>query len=170
LDAPRHLGGAVSQQGAVVAGKGHRSQHRQIGVHGFNCFNGFNNLIKIGESFENDQINIGVIERGRLFLEGGESLLGLDATEGGQAYPQRTHVAGDQHFLKRGQDDAPCQLYAGAIDLSDLISQSILSQLKSVGAECVGLDHLRASLDVIAVHVGHQRGLLEIQHLEAGFT
>ena len=59
------------------------------------------------------------------------------------------------------------ELRAGEIDLAHLIAEAEAAQLHAVGAEGVGLDDVRAGLQVLAVHVDNQLGLRLVQRLEA---
>ena len=56
---------------------------------------------------------------------------------------------------------------AGEIDLADLVAQAEAAQLHAIRAERVGLDHVGAGLQVLAVHVDDQLGLRLVERLEA---
>ncbi len=152
----RHPGGRIAQQGAVVAGEGHRGHHRQVADLAGGR-DGFAQLVQVAEGLQDQQIRPGLGQGRDLLGEGLAGLLGLDAAERRQAHPQRADVAGHQH-LPEGRHRHPArQLHPGPVDLGDLVLQAVRGQLVAVGAEGVGLDDLRPGLDVRAVDLRHQR-------------
>ena len=168
LEAAGDLGRGIPQQGAVVAGEGHGGDHGQLGGGGFGSFHTLDDLVKVGEGFQNDQVNSGFSQGADLFLKCVKSLFGLHAAEGGQAHAQRTNIPGNENVFERSFDHFAGQDHPGSVDLFHFIGQPMLCQFEAVGAEGVGLDHPGTSLDVITVHFGHQRGLFQVERVKAG--
>ncbi len=79
------------------------------------------------------------------------------------AYPQRSDRAGDEAQFAGGmpRDSRPLE-----VDRLDLVTESERAELDAVGAECIGLDHVRPRPDVPLVHLGHEVGLRQVQLVE----
>ena len=65
---------------------------------------------------------------------------------------QRTDRAGDQHLVRRGFARLARNFHAAMIERHHLLGQSQRRQFRAVRAEGIGLDDLRAGLDVGLVH------------------
>jgi hypothetical protein len=50
----------------------------------------------------------------------------------------------------------------------DSVLETMLFELEAVGAECVGLDYIRAATDVFAVDLFDQIGTAKVQLIKAG--
>ncbi|MPM48367.1 hypothetical protein SDC9_95091 [bioreactor metagenome] len=59
MDTSGHFGRAVAQQGAVVAGEGHRGDDRHLRGDVFGGADSFYDLVKIGKGFQDQQVHPG---------------------------------------------------------------------------------------------------------------
>ena len=59
------------------------------------------------------------------------------------------------------------QAHAGAVDVAQLLGDAEGGQARAVGAEGIGLQNLRAGLDVLLVDLADQVGRREVQLVEA---
>ncbi len=96
----RHLGRAVAQQGAVVAGEGHRGDHGQVR----GCLRGRPGSLR---RLRSRSVMVSMISRSTpasarariCSRKAGAGLLGLDAPKRRQTDAQRADIAGDEHRL-----------------------------------------------------------------------
>ena len=101
--------------------------------------------------------------------EGRAGLLGLDAPKGSQPDAQRADITGNEHVFEGSQGHAAGQFDPGAVDLGDLVLQTVARQLEAVCAEGVGLDDVGTGLDVLAMHFTNHGGLGQVEAVEAIF-
>ena len=156
----------IAEQGAVVAGEGERSHHGQVA----DLARGADRLADLGqvaEGFDDQQVSASLRQGRDLLGKGLAGTLGLHAAERRQAHAQRADIASHQHVLACIQHDLAGELYPGAVDLGYLSVQPVCSQLVAVGAEGVGLDDLRAGINIRPVDLGDQVRLRQVQLVEA---
>jgi hypothetical protein len=164
--------GRIAQQRLVVAGEGHLGDDRDVGGHRARGIDRRFDLLDVRHRLDDEQIDAGWLSAGRADQRGDlltECRLGLghgDATERSQPHPQRPQRPGQQHVAERAIDHAPGNGHGGAVDRLDLVLQTVLGQLETVGAEGIGLNQVRAGVDVAAVDFGHQRRVGQVNGVE----
>ena len=154
--------GARAQEGASVFLEGHGGKDGQVGVLAAGE-DGRLDLGKVGHGFDNKEVHAR-IDAGAHFL--GKEVVGLVKAEGAQGAQQRADwadIAGD--VVGTG-----C---AGAGDSGgkDICHGGGTVELVGVGAKGVGGDHVAAGLDVLALNIGNDLGILKVEQLgqSAGF-
>ncbi len=110
------LAGRVAQQGAVIAGEGHRGHHRQVA----DLAGGGDRLAhleQVAEGLQDEQVRAGLRQGLDLLGESLAGLLRLHPPKGRQAHAQRPDIARHQHLLEGGRHHPARQLHPGPVDL-----------------------------------------------------
>ena len=153
-----HLG-TRAQERATVFLKGHGGKDGQVGVLAAGE-DGRLDLGKVGHGLNNKEVHARV-DASAHFL--GKEVIGLVEAQGAQGAKQRADgadVAGD--IVGTGR--------AGAGDSGgkDICHGGGAVELVGVGTKGVGGDHVAASLDVLALNVGNDLGLIKVEQLGQG--
>ena len=159
-------GGCAVQAVALLVHR-HHHQHGQKGSDLAGGVERFAGLVQRGHGLDDQQVNAFHGQGADLLGKGGASLVQAGLAQRLQAHPQRTNRAGH----KRGSgllvfevfDGLPGQLYPGDVDFGDFIRQPMAGQPEAVGAKGVGLDDLRAGLQVFFVNRQDQARVGEVQ-------
>ncbi len=162
----RHLGRAVAQQAAIVAGVGHRGQDRQI-AHLARRFHGQDQLAQVGVGLEDQQVDSGIDQGGNRAPVGGDRLFRADASVRRQSDAERAEAAADPHRLAR-LDGLTRQADGGPDDLLQAVLQAVRRQLVRVGPEGVRLEDFGAGPQVAKMDVDHELGPGAAQVVETG--
>ncbi len=123
----------------------------------------FAQLVQVAEGFEDQHIHAGFRQRIDLLAECGARFGEGSRAERFDAHAQRTYGAGHEGRIARG---FARQLHTGAVDILQLLGHAESRQAHAVGAEGVGLQDLRASLDVVLMDAAHQVRRRQIQLIE----
>ena len=145
---------------------GHHHQNRQRRSGRFCRKNGLLRLIQGGNGFDQQQIDPALRQTANLLRKGFARLIQADLSQRLQSRAQGTDSARNPglsallvgplvHRLAR-------HLGAGAVDLDHLVREAIALQTQGIGAKSIGLDDLRARLQVLLVDGSHQLRLGEI--------
>ncbi len=162
----RNLRRVITEESAVIAREGYRSDHRQRA--NLLCgFDGFLNFIQVGHGFDDDHIRACIGKRLDLFAERFTRLLELDPPIRSDTHSKRTDIPRDQHILVRRGNNSFRKFHASAVDLSNVILQAMFGQLVAVRTEGIGNDQLRARFDVFAVDIRNGGGVGQVQFVEA---
>jgi hypothetical protein len=121
------------------------------------CPDGLAQFIQISHRFNDQKVNAGRNQGFDLLAKDDARLIRLDSAKRRQAYPQRSNIPGDQYIFVRCQNRPARQLYGSDVDFPHLLFQAMLGKFIAVGAESIGLDNVRAGVDVFAVDFSHQR-------------
>ncbi len=134
-----------------VADRVARGQHR------------FAQLVQVAEGLEDQHVHAGFHQRIHLLAEDGSRFGERGGAERLDAHAQRAHGAGhESRFARRFARQA----HPGAVDILQLLGHPEGRQTHPVGAERVGLDDLRARLDVVLVDAAHQVRRRKVQLVE----
>ncbi len=125
---------------------------------------GLAQLVEVGEGLEDQQVDAGLEQRLDLLAEDGARLGEGGGTERLDADAQRSDRAGHEGRLS---GRLARQAHAGLVDGLQLLGEAEGGQARAVGAEGVGLEDLRAGLDVLLVDFLHQGGRGEVELVEA---
>ena len=148
--------GARSQEGTAVFLEGHGGKDGQVGVLAAGE-DGCLDLGQVGHSLDNKEVHAR-IDAGTHFL--GKEVISLVEAEGTQRAKQRadgTDVTGDV----AGAGSAGTGDGRG----KDICHGGGTVELVGVGAKGVGGDHVAAGLDVLALNIGNDLGLLKVEQL-----
>ena len=104
-------------------------------------------LLGVAESFEDKEIHAALFEGASLLLENREDLFRGQLTNLAE-YSERPDRSGDQYFMRRGVPRFACEFHAAMIEFHDAVGEADVSELVAIRAECIGLDDLRAGLDI----------------------
>lgn len=153
-----HLG-TRTQEGATVFLKGHGGKDGQVGVLAAGEDSRLD-LGQVGHGLDNKEVHAR-IDACAHFL--GKEVVGLVGAQGAQGAKQRAD----------GADIAGDVAGAGLAGTGDGRGKDICHgggavELVGVGAKGVGGDHVAASLDVLALNVGNDLGLLKVEQLGQG--
>ena len=122
-------------------------------------------LVEVAERLEDEQVDAAVDQRRRLFAEVGLGLVHAEscptARSGCRAGPMAPATYACSRAAWRAIR-APCD-----VDLVELVGEAEGAELDPVRAEGVRLEHVRAGPHVLAVHLGHDVRLSEVQRVEA---
>ena len=151
--------GTRAQERATVFLKGHGGKDGQVGVLTAGE-DGRLDLGKVGHGLDNKEVHARV-DASAHFL--GKEVIGLVEAESAQGAKQRADgadIAGDVVGTGR----------AGAGDSGgkDICHGGGAVELVGVGTKGVGGDHVAASLDVLALNVGNDLGLIKVEQLGQG--
>ncbi len=120
-------------------------------------------LVDVAEGLEHDEVDSAVDQRARLLREKFLRLVHSGLAPWLDANAERADRTGDPGLVFRGiARDAR----ALEIDRVYLLSEAEVTQLDAIGAEGVGLDHVRAVADVGLMDLGDEVGLGEVQLVE----
>ena len=125
---------------------------------------GLAQFVQIAEGLEDQQVDAGFEQRVDLLAEDGARFGEGGGPQRLDAHAQRTHGAGDD---TRRPGRFARQAHAGLVDGPQLFGEAERGQALPVGAEGVGLQDLRAGLDVLLVDLADQVGRREVQLVEA---
>ena len=131
---------------------GARGQHRLV------------QFVDIAKGFQQDQVHAFGGQHLDLLAEGSLRLFARDLAEGLNVQAQRSHAAGHQDA---GTGGGAGQLHAGAIDVAHAGLIAVAQQAVAVGAEGVGLQHLRSGLDVVGMDGADDLRLREVEFVIA---
>ena len=151
--------GARAQEGATVFLKGHGGKDGQVRILAAGEDRRLD-LGQVGHSLDNKEVHTRG-DAGAHFL--GKEVVGLVEAQGTQGAKQRADgadVTGDVVGTSR----------AGAGDSGgkDICHGGGAVELVGIGAKGVGGDHVAAGLDVLALNVGNDLGLLKVEQLGQG--
>ena len=155
------VGGTQIAESGAFLGISELRDDRQTGKRAYGV-DGDEQLFDVGKSFQNVEIDAALFQRQGLFVENFLNLFGLGMA-GLHAQAERAHGAGDQHFAAGGVAGFAGDFYAAAVEALHFIAEAERRELETVGAESIGLDDLRAGLDVGLVHAKNGFGLGGIQ-------
>ncbi len=113
-----------------------------------------------------EEIHAALFESQGLFVENIADFVGLRVARL-DADAQGTDRSGDEHLVRGGFARFARDLDAAADSAAALFAKPERRQLEAVRAEGVGLDDLRASLNIGLVHAEHRFRLGNIQLIEA---
>ena len=165
----RLRGRAVQADGILI--DRHHHQYRQRRGHGPGRKNGLLRLIQRGNGFDHQHVDAALGEPANLLREGFARLVEAGLSQRLQAHAQRPDSARHPglsallvgslvHCLAR-------YLGSGPVDLDHPVGEAIALQTQGIGPKGIGLDDLRARLQVLLVDVAHQFRLGEIQFVVA---
>ena len=131
-------------------------------------FDGDANLLEVPEGFQHQHVRTALDERRGLLGEGGGGQIELRLRRHAGDQPDRSHGAGDPHVLAGRLAGEP---RAREVERAHLVAEAVAVEPEGVRAERVGLDDVRAGVDVVLVDLGdHVRPgdveLLEVLHDE----
>jgi len=154
----------VATSRAAVAAGSASSSKRRLAMTGVS---GELQLVEGSEALQDQQVDAARQQRLDLLAE--HALRGgpLDRAHRLDRPAQRSHRPGHQDRPPGGVARLHGQARAGAVDVPDPGLQVVLAQAEAVGLERVGLDDVGAGRDVVAVDAADQRGLGEVQLLQA---
>jgi len=101
-----------------------------------------------------------------LLAESLAAVFRLHPPVGRQPHTERPNIACHKNNLVGSLHHPLRKLHTSLVDLRQSVLQAVGCQLEAVGAEGVGLDDLRAGLDVGTVDLRHLRRLAEVQLVE----
>ncbi len=165
----RLRGRAVQAVGILI--DRHHHQNRQRRGRGLRRKNGLLRLVQRGNGFDQQQIDAALRQAANLLRKGCARLIEADLSQRLQTHAQGTDGARNPglsallvgplvHCLAR-------QLGSGPVDLDHLVREAIALQTQGIGAKSIGLDNLRARLQIFLVDGSHQFRLGEIQFVVA---
>ena len=151
--------GARAQEGAAVFLKGHSGKDGQVGVLAAGE-DGRLDLGQVGHGLDNKEVDARSDAGAHLL---GKEVVGLVKAEGAQGAQQGAD----------GADVAGDVAGAGLTGAGDSGGKDVCHgggsvELVGVGAKGVGGDHVAAGLDVLALNVGNDLGLLKVEQLGQG--
>ena len=160
----RFRGRAVQAIGILI--DRHHHQDRQRRGHRFGRKNGLLRLIQRGNRLDQQHIDAALGQAANLLRKGCARLIQADLSQRLQTRAQGTDSARNPGFsallvgplVHRLTRD----LGAGPVDLDHLVRESIALQTQGIGAKGIGLDDLRARLQIFLVDGAHQFRLGEI--------
>src|SRR5690606_22481836 len=120
-------------------------------------------LVDVAEGLEDEQVDAGFGQRGRLLAEDALRLVDARAAPRLDADAERPDGAGDERPVARGlAGDA----HAGGVDRLELAGEPERFELHAVGAEGVALEDVSARPDVLPVHLFDEVGLAQVECVE----
>ena len=151
--------GARAQEGAAVFLKGHGGKDGQVGVLAAGEDRRLD-LGQVGHGLDNKEVHARIDACAHLL---GKEVIGLVKAEGTQGAKQRADGADVT-------GDVAGAGLAGTGDGrgKDVCHSGSTVELVGVGAKGVGGNHVAAGLDVLALNVGNDRGLLKVEQLGQG--
>ena len=161
-----HLGGGPPGERHPVVGEGDLGHDGQVGERPHRLHRE-PHLGEVGERLDHERVHPALEQPLRLLVEREPRLLGLDAAERRQVLAERPDRAHHEHVAAHALAHVPRELGPAQVDLAHPALEAVRGQLEAVGPEGVGLDQVRAGLDVLGVDRLHDLGLVEVQHVEA---
>ena len=163
--AGRRIGRARAAQCGALFGKSQLGHNGKRGKRAHRV-NGRKQHLDIGESLQYEEIHAALLERlGLLAIDFKHLFAGRLAHF--RSDGQRPDRAGDQHLMRGGFAGLAGNLHAAMIDLGDLIGEAERGELGAIGAEGIGLNNLRAGLDIGLMNAKDCLGLGGVQLLKA---
>ena len=153
--------GAGAIEAVAVFIDGHLRHDRQLWIDLARGEQGLVQLLQIAEGFQNEQVDALFVEGLDLFAEGVARFGEGDLAQRLDAHTERPHCACHESVeaLGRLASDAS----AHAVDVSQTIQTSVLSQAKRIGAKSVCLYDLCPGLEIVVMDVADQVRLREVQ-------
>jgi hypothetical protein len=164
--APAARGGKRGRRRAIQAVAVHVGRHlRDDGQrrHAADGLDRRDQLVQIAKGLEHEQVDAALGERRGLLAK---RILGLGRAGAAprlDPHAQRANRAGHPHAVAGGMTRNARAL---RVERLGLVGQTEVGQLEPVGAKGVRLDDVGARADVLAVHLGDQVGLRQVEFVE----
>ncbi len=165
LELPGHLGRSVPQQGPVIAGKGHRGDHRQV-ADLMRSRDGLNNLEQVADGLYQNQVGARPAQSLDLLRINLTCLGRLNPTKRRQPDAQGPNVAGHQHLATGYICCLPSQFYTSTVDILQFRFQVVLSELETVRAECIGEKYLGTGFDISLMDLQNCLGIRKVNRVK----
>src|SRR5258708_7793103 len=114
-------------------------------------FDSEQNFFYVRKRFENKKVDAAFFKRHCLFVKNGANLfrLGMARLNTDAERPNR---AGDQYFAGGGFARFAGNFHAAAVEALNFVAKAQGSEFEAIRTKCIGLDDLRAGVDVSLLH------------------